>query len=66
MDSGAGRWVNRIVGWCFSILAATIALYGAVKVLEAIWPALVAIVGICVLAAAVVRAIVYFTTNKTW
>ncbi len=36
-----GGLVNRVVGWCFGILAGTIALYCAVNVLESIWPDLV-------------------------
>ena len=37
---GPRRWIERLSSWCFSILLASIALYCAVKVLEAIWPAL--------------------------
>lgn len=62
--SNPGRLVDRLIGWCFGILGAVIALYCAVKVLEAIWPALVVIVGIAVLSILIVRVVVYFTTIK--
>lgn len=59
-----GRFVDRLTSWCFSILGAVVALYCAVKVLEAIWPALVAIVGIAAITALIIRVIVYFTSQN--
>jgi len=64
--SNPGRWIDRLIGWCFGILGASIALYCAVKVLEAIWPALVAIVGITAISALIIRIVVYFTSRNRW
>lgn len=64
--SNPGTWINRIVGWCFGLLAAALALYCAVKVLEAIWPALVAIVGIAVFVLVIYRIVVHFTSRNLW
>jgi hypothetical protein len=61
-----GRWMDRIIGWCFGILAGVIALYCAVKVLEAIWPALVVIVGMVAISALIIRIVVYFTSRNRW
>jgi hypothetical protein len=61
-----GRLVDRLVGWCFAILTGTIALYCAVKMLEAIWPALVVIVGIATIGALITRVVVYYTSKKMW
>ena len=54
------------MGWCFKILLAVIALYCAVKVLEAIWPALLVIVGIAAIIALIIRLVVYFTSRNSW
>lgn len=62
--SNPGRWIDRIIGWCFGILAGAIALYCAVKVLEAIWLALVVIVGIVAILALIIRIVVYYTSHK--
>jgi hypothetical protein len=59
-----GRWMDRLIGWCWGILLASIALYCAVKVLEAIWPALVVIVGIAAIIALIIRIVVYYTSQK--
>ncbi|MDO3175894.1 hypothetical protein [Mycobacteroides abscessus] len=61
-----GRFVDRLTGWCFGILAAVVALYCAVKVLEVIWPALILIVGIAAIIAVTVRVVVYFTSRNLW
>jgi hypothetical protein len=60
------KWVDRLTSWCFSILAATIALYCAVKLIEAIWSALLVIVGIAAIIALIVRIVVYFTSRNSW
>jgi hypothetical protein len=60
------KWVDRLTSWCFSILAATIALYCAVKLIEAIWPALIVIVGAAAIIALIVRIVVYFTSRNSW
>lgn len=64
--SNPGRWIDRLIGWCFGILAAVIAPYCAVKVLEAIWPALVVIVGIAAISGPIIRIVVYFTSRNSW
>lgn len=61
-----GGLLNRFVGWCFGILAATFALYCAVKLIEAIWPTLVVIVGTLTIFAAIIRVVVYFTSRNSW
>jgi hypothetical protein len=61
-----GRWIDRLIGWCFSILGASIALYCAVKVLEAIWLALIVIVGAVAITALIIRLVVYFTSRNSW
>lgn len=41
--------VDRLVGWCFSLLLAAMALYGAVQLIHCIWPWLaigLAVVGV--------------------
>jgi hypothetical protein len=58
-----GRWTDRLIGWCFGILAAVIALYCAVKVLEAIWPALVVILGAVAIIALIIRIVVHYTSR---
>jgi uncharacterized membrane protein required for colicin V production len=66
MNGGMSRWPDRLIGWCFGLLAAVLALYCAVKVLEAIWPALVTIVGIAALSVAIYKFVVYFTSRNSW
>jgi hypothetical protein len=61
-----GRWIERLSSWCFSILLASIALYCAVKLIEAIWSALLVIVGIVAIIALIVRIVVYFTSRNSW
>lgn len=34
--------LDKLVGWCFTILLAAMALYGAVLLIRCIWPWLVA------------------------
>jgi hypothetical protein len=66
VNSNGGRWVDRIIGWCFGILAAVLALYCAVKVLEAVWPTLIVIVGVAAIIALIIRLVVYYTSKKSW
>jgi hypothetical protein len=65
---GPGRWVDRLVGWCFSILAATIALYCAVELIEAILPALIVVVGVLTILGLVVSGgiVVFRTWRDRW
>lgn len=44
--------LDKVVGWCFSILLAAMALHGAVLLIRCVWPWLVAalaVIGIVVL-----------------
>lgn len=44
--------LDKLVGWCFAILLASMALYGAVRLIRCIWPWLaigLAVVGAVVL-----------------
>jgi hypothetical protein len=34
------RLIDRLVGTCFALLLAAMALYGAVQIVRSIWPAL--------------------------
>jgi hypothetical protein len=61
-----GRWIDRLSSWCFSILLASIALYCAVKLIEAIWSALLVIVGIAAIIALIIRIVVYYTSRNWW
>ena len=41
--------VDKLVGWCFALLLAAMALYGAVMLIQCIWPWLVialAVIGV--------------------
>jgi hypothetical protein len=57
------RWVDRMIGWCFGIMLATIALYCAVALLEAMLPALIIIVGVLAIIGLIAGGIVVF---RTW
>jgi hypothetical protein len=57
-----GGWVDRMIGWCFSILFGVIALYCAVRLIESILPTLIVVIGILALIAAVIGGIVVFST----
>jgi hypothetical protein len=57
-------WPDRLIGWCFGILLATIALYCAVKLIEAILPALIVIIGVLAIIALIIGAIVVFSTSR--
>jgi hypothetical protein len=57
-------WIDRIVGWCFGILAAAVALYCAVAVIDSILPALVIAVGTLALIGIVVGAVIVIRTAR--
>jgi hypothetical protein len=63
---GPGRWIDRLIAWCWSILGGAIALYCAVKLLEAIWPALLVIIGAAAIIALIIRIVVYYTSRNSW
>lgn len=44
-------WINRVVGWCFSIFFGSLALYGAVLLIRCIWPWL--LIGVVIVGAVV-------------
>jgi hypothetical protein len=62
MTGEPGRWMDKVIGWCFGILCGVIALYCAVKLIESILPALIVIIGILALIAAVIGVGVVFST----
>lgn len=64
MSPDPSHWVGRLTGWCFSILAAAIALSCAVKLIVCIWPTLATIVGIAALLVIIIRIVVYYTSQK--
>lgn len=57
-------WVDRIIGWCFGILLGIVALYCAVRLIESILPTLIVIIGILALVAALIGAVVVFSTCR--
>jgi hypothetical protein len=63
VNTDPGRWVDRIIGWCFGILLAVIALYCAVALIEAMLPTLIIIVGAITIVGLIVGAIVVI---RTW
>lgn len=40
-DPSPSSLLDRLVGWCFALLLASMALYGAVQLIRCIWPWLV-------------------------
>ena len=60
--------MDRAISWCFGVLLATIALYCAVKLIEAVVPALVVIVGTLTLISLAlgVGIIVFRTLRNRW
>jgi hypothetical protein len=64
MSADPSSWISRISGWCFTVLAATFALYCTVKLIACIWPTLAMIVGIAALIVVIIRIVVYYTSQK--
>lgn len=62
MSQDPSSWVERMVGWCVSILFAVIALYCAVRLIQSIQGTLIVIIGILALIAAVVSVVVVIST----
>lgn len=62
MSSEPGKWVDKIVGWCFGALMGVIALYCAVRLIESILPTLIVIIGMAGLIAAVIGVFVVIST----
>lgn len=62
MNSG-GSWIDRLIGWCFSVLLGAIALYCAGRLVEAVLPTLIVIVGVLAVIGVVVGGLVVF---RTW
>jgi ABC-type multidrug transport system permease subunit len=56
------KWMDKIIGACFGVLLAVIALYCAVRLLESILPTLIVIIGILALIAALIGAFVVIST----
>ncbi len=51
MAEGPTSMLDKLVGWCFTILLGSMALYGAVLLIQCIWPWLV--VGLAVVGAVI-------------
>lgn len=66
MSPNGGRWIDRLIAWCWGILGGAIALYCAVKLIEAIWPALIVIAGALAIIALIIRIVVYYTSKNSW
>jgi hypothetical protein len=52
MSTGPRSLLDQLVGLCFGLLLAAIAVHVAVKLIEAVWPALLLILGVGLLLAA--------------
>jgi hypothetical protein len=44
MNYRPSSWLDQLVGACFSLLAAAVAVYTAVRLIELVWPVLLLIV----------------------
>jgi hypothetical protein len=64
MSQDPGGWVDRMIGWCFSILFAVIALYCAVRLIESILPTLIVIVGVLAIVGLLIGVIVVIRTCR--
>lgn len=62
MSQEPSKWMDKIIGACFGVLLAVIALYCAVRLLESILPTLIVIIGILALIAALIGAFVVIST----
>lgn len=45
MDANPKSWIDKLVGVCVGLLVGSVALYAAVRLLEAIWSTLLIILG---------------------
>lgn len=52
MAESPSSLVDRVVGWCLSLLLAAMALYGAVQLIHCIWPWLAIGLAVAVVVAA--------------
>lgn len=50
-DPSPSSLLDRLIGWCFALLLAAMALYGAVLLIQCIWPWLV--IGLAVVGAVI-------------
>jgi hypothetical protein len=57
-----GKWMDKVIGWCFGILLGVIALYCAVRLIESILPTLIVIIGFLAVVAAVIGVVVVIST----
>lgn len=57
-------WLDRLVGACFSLLVGSAAVYIAVKLVLAVWTALLIIIGVGVFLALAVAAL--RQRNRGW
>jgi hypothetical protein len=57
-----GKWMDKIIGWCFGILLGVIALYCAVRLIESILPTLIVIIGFLAVVATVIGVVVVIST----
>lgn len=52
-----GSWLDRLVGWCFGLLLAAVAINCAVAIIQQVLPTLVVILGIIGIVAALVGVV---------
>ncbi|WP_081290256.1 hypothetical protein [Mycobacterium asiaticum] len=62
MSQEPGKWMDKIIGWCFGILLGVIALYCAVQLIQSILPTLIVIIGVLALVAVVIGVFVVIST----
>lgn len=63
MSPTGGQWLDKLIGACFGILLAAIALNCAVSVIKPILPTLIVIVGLVTLIGLLIGVIVVI---RTW
>jgi hypothetical protein len=62
--SDPGTWFDRLVGVCLSLLVAAAAVFIAVKLIEAVWSALLVSLGVGLFVA--VAIVVVRSRNQGW
>lgn len=59
MDANPKSWLDRAVGACLSVLIGAAAVYIAVRLVEAVWTALLVIGGVLIVVAVAVAVLRY-------
>ena len=62
MSQEPGKWMDKVIGWCFGALLSVIALYCAVQLLQSILPTLKVVIGILAIIALLFGVVVVINT----